>query len=119
MKLDRNINANQRGKYALLKLRRLSEIEAWDGGEGEALDRQAALDAIALLERAGILDWGYAGTEGEFMVMRLKDKFSYRGLMGYFKAIMLEDDADLEYAQDIFDMAKRAGPNSVWCKRPD
>lgn len=119
MKLDRNINANRRGKYALLKLRRLSEIEAWDGSDGEAADRQAVIDAIALLERAGILDWGYAVTEGEFMVMRLKDKYAYRGMMGYHKAIMLEDDADLEYAQEILDMAKRSGPNSQWCKKPD
>ena len=119
MKLDRNINGNRRGKYALLKLRRLTEIEAWDGGDGEALDRQAVIDAIALLERAGILDWGYAGTDGEFMVMRLKDKHSYRGLMGYLKSIELDDEPDLEYAQEILDMAKRAGPNSPWCKRPD
>lgn len=119
MKLDRNINGNRRGKYALLKLRRLTEIEAWDGGDGEALDRQAVIDAIALLERAGVLDWGYAGTEGEFMVMRLKDKYAYRGMMGYYKAITLEDDMDAEYAQEILDMAKRSGPNNPWCKKPD
>lgn len=119
MKLDRNLNANQRGKYALLKLRRLSEIEAWDGGDGEVADRQAVIDAVALLERVGVLDWGYAGTEGEFMVMRLKDKYAYRGLMGYHHAIIQDEPVDVDYAQDILDMAQRAGPNSPWCKKPD
>lgn len=116
MKLDRNINGNRRGKYALLKLRRLTEIEAWDGGEGEALDRQAVIDAVGLLERAGILDWGYSGTEGEFMLIRLKDKYAAEALEAY-AAAAIEDDP--EYAGEIRDMAERAGPNSPWCKAPD
>lgn len=117
MKLDRNINGNKRGKYALLKLRRLTEIEAWDGGEGEALDRQAVIDAVALLERAGILDWGYAGTEGEFMVIRLKDKYAANALLTY--ATDAYRDGEKEYAAEINEMAQRAGQNSPWCKKPD
>lgn len=116
MKLDRNLNANKRGKYALLKLRRLSEIEAWDGGDGEVADRQSVIDAIALLERAGILDWGFAGTEAEFMLIRLKDKYAADALKAYAAAAH-EDDP--EYAAGIHDMAERAGRNSPWCKNPD
>lgn len=117
MKLDRNINNNRRGKYALLKLRRLTEIESWDGGDGEVADRQAVIDAIALLERAGILDWGYAGTEGEFMVIRLKDKYAQGALCDYANAA--EADGEWEYGKEIRNMASRAGPASKWCKKPD
>lgn len=116
MKLDRNINGNKRGKYALIKLRRLTEIEAWDGGDGEIADRQAVIDAIALLERAGILDWGFAGTEGEFMVIRLKDKYAKEALWAYGNEA---DKDDPEYASDIFEMANRSGDNSPFCKKPD
>lgn len=116
MKLDRNINGNRRGKYALLKLRRLTEIEAWDGGDGEALDRQAVIDAIALLERAGILDWGYAGTEAEFMLIRLKDRYARQALKAYAECAQIDDP---EYAAEIFAMADRAGACSPWCKKPD
>lgn len=129
MKLDRNINPNRRGKYALLKLRRLTEIEAWSGGDGEALDRQAALDAIALLERAGILDWGYAGTDGEFFVIRLKDKYAGAAIEAYAQAV--SDDASanvsdepkyrdlLHWSLDVHKLAERAGTLSPFCKQPD
>lgn len=116
MKLDRNINGNKRGKYALIKLRRLTEIEAWDGGDGEIADRQAVIDAIALLERAGVLDWGFAGTEGEFMVIRLKDKYAKEALWAYGNEAYKDDP---EYASDIFEMANRSGDNSTFCKKPD
>ena len=115
MKLDRNIAG--RGKYALLRLRRLAQIEAWDGGDGEALDRQAALDAVALLERAGVIDWGYPNTDSEFFVIRLKDKFAARALAAY--AADAREGGDVEYARDVAELALRAGGNSPWCKKPD
>lgn len=116
MKLDRNINENKRGKYALIKLRRLAEVDAWDGGDGEVADRQAVIDAIALLERADILDWGVAGTESEFMVIRLKDRYAHNALVAYASTARLDDP---EYAADILEMATRSGPYSKWCKKPD
>lgn len=129
MKLDRNINPSKRGKYALLKLRRLTEIEAWDGGDGEALDRQAVIDAIALLERAGILDWGYAGTEGEFFVIRLKDKYAGDAINAYADAVAKDarsvagdDDAykdRMQWAMDVLRLAQHAGPLNPHCKQPD
>lgn len=111
MKLDRNVNSDGRGKYALLKLRAL------DKASGKEL--AAAGDAMSTLERLGILDWGNIGTESEFMVMRIKDKYAYKGLMGYLRAVTDDDEPDFEYAQDILEMAKRAGPFSPWCKKPD
>ena len=65
MKLDRNINPNGRGKYALLKLRELDKDR--DGKTlGEAPE---IIGALAVLEHAGILDWGMQGTESEFFVI--------------------------------------------------
>lgn len=111
MKLDRNINSDGRGKYALLKLRAL------DNANGA--DLAAAGDAMQTLLQLGVLDWGNAGTESEFWLMRLKDKYAYKGLMGYFRAVTDDEKPDLEYAQELLDMAKRAGPFSPWCKTPD
>ncbi len=112
MKMDRNIPGNRGlGKYALVKLRNMPK-------EGDANEPEVRA-AISTLIKHDLWDWGIVGTPAEFMVMRLKDKYAYRGLMGYYKAIILEDDVDDEYAQEILDMAKRAGPNSQWCKKPD
>lgn len=115
MKLDRNINADGRGKYGLIKNRRLAQIEAWDGGEGEALDRQAVLDAVALLERAGVIDWGRT-VDSEFMVIRLKDKYAGNALHNYAAAACKDD---IEYAREIMEMAMRSGENHPNCKKPD
>lgn len=106
MKLDRNINQSGKGKYALVRLR---GIEA--GSEAHKLLWQ--------LYDLGVLDWGMVGDPDEFFVMKLKDKFSYRGLLGYMKGIELEETPEFEFAQAILDMAKRAGPNSPYCKIPD
>lgn len=111
MKLDRNVNTGGKGKYALLKLRNYPATGA--------PDRDDVDSALNILERAGMLDLGLEGTESEFMVIRLKDKYAYKALISYVRAVENDDDPDLEYAQDILDMAQRAGPNSQWCKRPD
>jgi hypothetical protein len=116
MKLDRNINDNRRGKYALLKLRRLAEIEAWSAGKSTSQTRQSVIDAIALLEKVGVLDWGTAGTEAEFMVIRLKDKHARLALYAYAESAHADDP---EYAAEIGEMASRSGVNSPWCKKPD
>lgn len=80
MKLDRNINHNQRGKYALLKLRKLDDFTD-QGAFGELAPPIAA--AIKTLEDAGILDWGLHGTEGEFFVIRLRDAYATPALQAY------------------------------------
>lgn len=116
MKLDRNINGDGRGKYGLIKSRRLAQIEAWDGGDGEVADRQAVIDAVELLERAGVIEWGEPKTPAEFFVIKLRDEHAEAALSGYAAHAM---PFDQEYASDVFDLANRAGPNSHFCKEPD
>ena len=116
MKLDRNINGNGSGKYGLIKNRRLAQIRAWDGGDGEIADQQAVEDALALLERAGVIDWGYPNSESEFFVIRLCDRFAHAALANYS---MVAHHVDPEYAKDVRELADRSGPYSKFRKMPD
>lgn len=113
MKLDRNLPDNYGcGKYALLLLRRLNDFRS--GTFGKLPNDIDA--AIKLLGDRGIIDFGITGTDTEFFVMRLKDKYAGDGLASYGLAAQLDDP---EYAAEIFEMAGRAGMNSPWCKLPD
>lgn len=113
MKLDRNINPDGAGKYALLKLRVLDDCR-----EGPFRDLPPHLaDAIHALEAAGILDWGLHGTEGEFFVIRLKDKYAQGALAEYAHACEL--DGEFEFGREVRSLAGRAGKDSPFCKRPD
>lgn len=116
MKLDRNINEDGRGKYGLIKNRRLAEIDKlYDGGDGDVADLQAIKDAIALLERAKVIDWGIT-PETEFFVIRLKDQHAQAALDSYAEDAV---DDDVEYAEEVGGLALRAGPNHPNCKNPD
>lgn len=105
MRLDRNFKPNRVGKYALLKLRNMSD-------KTPNLDVDAALRT---LDEHGILDWGNTD-ETEFFVIRLKDKYAAAALAGYASKAR-EDDP--EYAYDIAELADRAGENHPNCKKPD
>lgn len=113
MKLDRNINTDGLGKYALLKLRELAKFETTDTFHRYPADIESAL---RLLEANGILDWGILGTESEFMLIRLKDRYAQQALHAYANAA---EPSDPEWAAEVREMANRSGPNSPWCKRPD
>lgn len=113
MKLDRNINANGRGKYALLKLRKLDEF-SYSNDPFQEVDSEIA-EAIQTLEKAGILDWGNT-PETEFFVVRLKDKYAGDTLARYAACASADD---LEYANEVAAMANRAGRNHPFCKSPD
>lgn len=114
MKLDRNIVGNGgRGKYAIIKLRELDTYTE-QGAFGEV--SKPIADAIKTLEEAGILDWGLEGSEGEFFLIRLKDKYARTALLAYAIGARVDDN---EYADEIASMAERAGPRSLFCKRPD
>lgn len=115
MKLDRNINGNGRGKYALLKLRKLDEFTPPDDPFQQVASPIA--DAIKTLEDAGILDWGITGTEAEFMLIRLRDKYAPGALYEY--ALAAERDGETEFAAEVRAMAHRSGLMSPWCKKPD
>ena len=93
MKLDRNLNPDGRGKYALLKLRRQAQPFSPDLQE-----------CAQKLKDAGLLDFG--GTpETDFFVIRLKDKYAAPAL-GAYAAAALRDDP--EYAEEIFTLAGMA-----------
>jgi hypothetical protein len=109
MKLDRHINQDGVGKYALIKMRKLAEYRG-------TVHAPAIKDAVNFLVERGILDWGVAGTESEFMVIRLKDAYAAEALEAYAHEA---GRFDPEYASEIREMADRAGPNSPWCKKPD
>lgn len=112
MKLDRNINGNQgRGKYALLLLRQLATFDST-----ETFGDNELAGPIRALEKAGVLDWGCEGSESEFFVIRLKDKYAADALAAY--ALAAQGD-DPEYAREIAALAARASANNPHCKQPD
>jgi len=112
MKLDRNIAENKgRGKYAVLKLRALAQIEKENGRLPHAV-----YDALQVLDAVGVLDYGITGTADEFFLIRLKDEFSTPALKAYAAAA---EDTDFEYASEVREMALRSGRYSEFCKKPD
>lgn len=106
MKLDRNINANGKGKYALLKLRNLPE---------RGRQRTEIEAALVTLSHYGILDYGDT-EDSDFFVMRLKDKYATAALATYSQ--QAKQDGQIEYAAEIYDLAQKSAkhPN---LKRPD
>jgi hypothetical protein len=116
MKLDRNLNKDGKGKYALIQLRKVRRgSEEWR--------------MLLVLHEKGILEWGYVGDIDEFFTIKLRDKYSDSGLRGYRTAV--EKDAAknsndnvkfkdlMEYARQILDMENRSGSLSEFCKDPD
>lgn len=94
MKLDRHMNHDGRGKYALLKLRR-QETPISD-------ELMACADK---LREAGLLDFGNTEPGGKFFVLMLRDKHAASALLAY--AASAEQD-DCEYAEEIRELARIA-----------
>ena len=94
MRLDRNINLDGKGKYALIKLR---EIPGFPKTSEEL--------AQAILEYPQCVDWGIKGSDSEFMTIRLKDKYAPAALFAYAAEAAKEDPV---WAYEVEDMAKRA-----------
>lgn len=93
MKLDRNINPDGRGKYALLKL------------------RNTDLSSAEIRERVGKIVGGQVlqfgdNEDTEFFVIKLKDIYAAPALIAYAKAA--QEDGEEEYAQEIFALAEAA-----------
>lgn len=112
MKLDRNVNGDGRGKYALILLRKLAEFEGPGTFDGVSPNIAAAIDT---LDKAGLIDWGIVGTESEFFVTKLKDKNAAPSLFAYAQRAA-EDDP--EWAAEVRRLAERAAC-SPWLKTPD
>ena len=101
MKLDRNLNASKRGKYALILLR-------------EAIIRKLNEVGGPLMIDEEHVDFG--GTpETDFFVIRLKDKYAAPALAAYAMAAY-EDDQ--EYGLEVLNLAKKAAEHPGK-RRPD
>ena len=115
MKLDRNIEGNEgRGKYALLMTR---AIDRFRPHEPFGIVPQGIKNAIRTLEKRGIISWGEVGSEDEFFVIRLKDKYAAQALFAYAEAA--DEDGSREWASEVRDMAMRAGHAHPNCQKPD
>lgn len=113
MKLVRNTNADGHGKYMLVLTRKL---EAYDPSGGRPFESNPVWDAVALLIDEGVIDQGVAETEGEFFVLRLKDRHAGAALRAYANSV---EYTDPEFAAEVRELASRAGELSPWCKEPD
>ena len=113
MKMDRHINADGCGKYALILLRRLMQYEGSGPFDGFAPNIQAALDELS---KAGVLDFGMANTDGEFFLIRLKDRHAAAALSGYARSA--EEHGETEWAEEVRTLATKAAMHPGK-KRPD
>ena len=115
MKLDRDINKNEKGKYALVRLRTIEK-----GSEAQRL--------LDRLDELGVLDCGYFGQMDEFFVIKLRDKYADAAISAYVLAVMLDANriADeneyrslVQYGLRVQELLMRSGSLSKYCKRPD
>ena len=116
MILDRNLNQDGKGKYALVRLRGIEK-----GSEAHSL--------LLRLFELGYLDWGVVGDADEFFVIKLRDKFSFQALKAYADEVeKAADDPGIgsresvrlsRYALDVMKLARRSGVQSPFCKEPD
>jgi hypothetical protein len=83
MKLDRNVNKDGKGKYALINL------------------------------RTNKVEWGFQGHPDEFFVIKLKDMNAGAALIAYAESCYKHDP---EFAQEVMELAKRAGQRNPHCK---
>lgn len=117
MKLDRNINPNKMGKYAIVNLRRLdakfgkNSDKFYEPRWGEPIG-----NALRTLDEAGVLEWG-SHPEDEFFVMKLRDRYVKLALLAY--AEEARKNFDGEYANEIEKLAERAGTNHPFRHAPD
>lgn len=114
MKLDRNEKG--RGKYGLIKRRRIEQLEALHEGGGGYVAAEELHNAIALLERAGVIDWGDT-VDSEFFVIRLRDRFARAALHAY--AVIAQIHGQITYGNEVADLSRRAGLKHPNCKTPD
>ena len=106
MNLDRNINSDGKGKYALINLRKL-----------EGNPRTAEELAAAILKNPEAMEFGEVGSPNEFFVIKLKDQYAQSALYDYGHNAWA--DGDKAYARQIYELAARSGPNHPLCKKPD
>lgn len=116
MKLDRDVNSNKKGKYALLKLREVTDQE-FDRIRGEISHNKSEHSYFPsqTYVPTSAVDLGDTD-DSEFFVLRLKDKYAHQTLMMY--AVLALLDGEREYAEAVIALAEKAKshPNQ---KKPD
>lgn len=115
MKLDRNVTGHN--KYAVIDNRKLQKLLGTGAGGASDDDAVSLRDALAVLEKHGLINWGTVGSKGEFFVLMLKDAFAEGPLIQYANTAMIAGEK--EYAQEVINLANRSGQHSPFCKRPD
>lgn len=115
MKMDRNINDDGLGKYAVINLRRLNETS----GHCSTFERwhPKIAEALKTLDDAGVLEWGRTGEPDEFFLIKLKDINAEHALVAY--ADQANHNGDKEFAGEVYELARRSGRHNPHCKHPD
>ena len=108
MKLDRNANADGKGKYAIINLRLII-------GNPQTPQELAA----AILVNPESVEFGRVGSPDEFWVIKLKDRYAGPALERYAESVLRDKYGDREYADEILELANRSGQAHPLCKRPD
>ena len=136
MRLDRNLNKDGKGKYALINLRKMpNPVEGtYENGHPDQLRCPFCFVWVKRLRnhfsvKHDYVEWGDK-PHNEFFVIKLKDYFSKGALKGYREAIVKwlkknsypggQEDKKLQpYMKDIKEMEERTGKDHPGCKIPD
>lgn len=84
MKLDRNVNSDGWGKYALVLMRKLIPIMRHNADNAKAV---AVREAFELLVQEGVIRIGNETPESQFFVLGYGDKFTPPALLAYQVAV--------------------------------
>jgi len=87
MKLDRNLNKDGSGKYALINLRKLREVRSPETAR-----------ALRILSDLGVVHWGDEGPGAQFWVMKYSDPFTWAALKAY--ALDVKSFAERQMAEN-------------------
>ena len=80
-------------------------------------ENQNGRGKYALLNlRKNKIEWGCVDDPDEFFVIKLRDRYAKEALEAYANAVR---SADPEFAEQVIELAMRAGPDSPYCKEPD
>ncbi len=105
MKLDRNTDADGCGKYVVINTRKMDT-------------KPRTVDELIeqLKKHPEAVEFGAVGSEDEFFVIKLKDKYAASALTAYSLASATELPV---FATEVSELALRAGRNNPFCKTPD
>lgn len=107
MKMDRNLNGDGLGKYAVINLRNLKRY----------MNVPEVKEALEVLKAADALEWGRTGEPDEFFLIKLKDINAEHALVAY--ADQANHNGDKEFAGEVYELARRSGRHNPHCKHPD